>query len=62
MADIVGLDGIHSVGGECDLCGKVCDTATQELNLLACSFSACEGGVYHQDCLEKYLKGIRLER
>ena len=65
MAEIVGLNGIHSLEGFlCDLCGGPCDPQAQELNALDCTFSNCspESAVYHQDCLEKYLKGIRLEK
>ena len=65
MAEIVGLSGIHSLEGFlCDLCGGACDPQAQELNALDCTFSNCspESAVYHQDCLEKYLKGIRLEK
>lgn len=65
MAEAVGLDGLHSLEGFlCDLCGGACDPQAQELNALDCTFSNCppEASVYHQDCLEKYLKGIRLEK
>lgn len=33
-------------------------------NLLSCSFPSCGGFgmMYHQDCIERYLKSIRLER
>ncbi len=65
MAEAVGLDGLHSLEGFlCDLCGAPCDPQAQELNALDCTFSNCppEASVYHQDCLEKYLKGIRLEK
>lgn len=65
MAELVGLNGIHSLEGFlCDLCGGPCDPQAHELNALDCTFSNCspESAVYHQDCLEKYLKGIRLEK
>lgn len=51
--------------GRCDLCGEACDPETQELNALDCTYAPkCppECAVYHQDCLEKYLKNIRLEK
>jgi len=44
----------------CDLCGQSC-TETQS-NLLACTYKNCEGGMYHQECLEKFLKSNRLEK
>ena len=65
MAEAVGHDGLHSVRGYlCDLCGRACDPEAEELNALDCSFGNCptESAVYHQDCLEKYLKSIRLEK
>ncbi|WIA12645.1 hypothetical protein OEZ85_006297 [Tetradesmus obliquus] len=58
----IGVDGIHCVSGTCDLCGDTCDANTQELNVLTCTFKNCQDLPYHQDCLEKYLKSIRLER
>lgn len=56
------MEDLHSehLGKNCDLCGETCE-ANQELNLLGCSFQACTN-VYHQDCLERYLKSIRCER
>ena len=47
------MDGIHAVTGTCDLCGQGCDSNTQELNVLGCTFKNCEPLPYHQDCLEK---------
>ncbi len=44
----------------CDLCNESC-TETQA-NLLACTYKYCEGGMYHQECLEKFLKSNRLEK
>ena len=56
------MEDLHNehLGKTCDLCGETCE-ANQELNLLGCSFQACTN-VYHQDCLERYLKSIRCER
>ena len=62
MSEAVGIDGIHQVSGICDLCGDNCDPGSEELNVLACTFKDCVSSVYHQDCIEKYLKGIKLER
>ena len=65
MAIAVGKAGLHGVEGRCDLCGESCDPETQELNALDCTYApkcAPECAVYHQDCLEKYLKNIRLEK
>ena len=66
MADAIGRAGsLHDIDGyTCDLCGEACDSGTQELNALDCTFDTCpiESAVYHQDCLEKYLKSIRLEK
>ena len=67
-AGAVGELSLHSIEGAiCDLCGQVCDTATQELNNLDCTYKPCSDlgakfCLYHQDCLEKYLKGLRLEK
>lgn len=65
MAGVVGHDGIHAIRGYlCDLCGRVCDPAAEELNALDCTYANCpkECAVYHQDCVERYLKSIRLEK
>jgi hypothetical protein len=65
MADIVGLDGLHNIEGyKCDLCGGDCDPKAQELNALDCTFASCpkSDSLYHQECLEKYLKSIKLEK
>ncbi|PNW85052.1 hypothetical protein CHLRE_03g169650v5 [Chlamydomonas reinhardtii] len=48
--------------GTCDLCGAISDATVQECNILACTFQHCEGGLYHQECLEKYLKANKLEK
>lgn len=44
----------------CDLCSESC--AETQANLLACTYKHCEGGMYHQECLEKFLKSNRLEK
>jgi hypothetical protein len=65
MADVITTDGLHNVRGfKCDFCGDLCDPDTCQLNALTCTFPHCpkECSVYHQDCLEKYLKSIRLEK
>ncbi|KAK9848162.1 hypothetical protein WJX84_008213, partial [Apatococcus fuscideae] len=66
MAAVVGRDGIHNIKGlSCDLCGQACRTDEQtDLNSLTCTYRRCpdEASVYHQDCLDKYLKKIGLER
>jgi hypothetical protein len=62
MGDHAGIDGIHAITGDCDLCGDALDVATEQLNALTCTYTGCSGLVYHQDCLERYLKGIKLER
>lgn len=67
-AEAVGELSLHSIEGAiCDLCGHACDTATQELNNLDCTYKPCSDlgakfCLYHQDCLERYLKGLRLEK
>lgn len=65
MAAVVGANGLHSVQGyRCDLCNRVCDPDFEEINALDCSYSDCpaEAAVYHQDCLEKYLKSVKLDK
>ena len=44
-------------------CGLTRPSAADR-NQLSCSFPVCDsyGLVYHQDCIERYLKSIRLER
>ncbi|GIL43097.1 hypothetical protein Vafri_891 [Volvox africanus] len=48
--------------GVCDLCGASSDASLQECNWLTCTYQHCEGGLYHQECLEKYLKSNKLEK
>ena len=62
MAEFIGKDGIHNISGTCELCGTPCDPGAEELNCLSCTFQQCEAGVYHQDCLEKFLKRIGCEK
>jgi hypothetical protein len=57
-----GVDGIHSVSGSCDLCGDAVDATVHELNALTCGYKECPTMIYHQDCIEKYLKSKKLER
>ena len=63
---MVGRDGLHHIRGLlCDLCGGEASTDEQtDLNSLTCTFSRCpdESSVYHQDCLDKYLRKLGLER
>lgn len=54
-------DGFGRAQGNCDLCGVDVDE-TEELNQLSCSYASCGDNVYHQECLEKFLKGQKLER
>tara|TARA_Y100000746_G_scaffold142221_1_gene121666 strand:- start:47 stop:235 length:189 start_codon:yes stop_codon:yes gene_type:complete len=51
-------------GNVCDWCQGLCDPAVQELNALTCSFTECPetSMSYHQTCLEKYLKSIKLDK
>ena len=51
-------------GNVCDWCQTICDPAVQELNALTCSFAECPetSMTYHQTCLEKYLKSIKLDK
>ncbi|KAL0028242.1 hypothetical protein WJX79_003932 [Trebouxia sp. C0005] len=61
----IGIDGVHKVIGYfCDLCGEECEGDKEELNALGCTYPGCEAeaSVYHQDCIEKYLKSIRCEK
>lgn len=56
MADFFGKDGIHQIEGNCDLCSTACDPTADELNCLSCTYQPCGAGIYHQECLEKYLR------
>lgn len=62
MAEFIGKDGIHHISGTCELCGSACDPGAEELNCLSCTFQQCDSGVYHQDCLEKFLKRTGCEK
>ena len=50
-------------GSSCDWCG-VCDPEVSELNALSCSFAGCppDAATYHQDCLERFLKSVGLDK
>ena len=48
--------------GVCDLCGLPSDSSIQECNWLSCTFQHCEAALYHQDCLENFLKKNKLEK
>lgn len=60
MADIIGSSDFRC--HLCDLCGEGCDQATSILNALDCSFPKCSSALYHQECLEKYLRSIKCEK
>ncbi|KAK3267111.1 hypothetical protein CYMTET_24315 [Cymbomonas tetramitiformis] len=64
MASVDMKDLHDTEGKKCDWCGGECDGSVQELNALHCTFEDCpaEAAVYHQECLERYLKGLRLEK
>lgn len=62
MAALIGKDGIHHVAGLCELCGEPADPSAEELNALTCTFAQCNASIYHQDCLEKYLKRSGCEK
>lgn len=62
MAALIGKDGIHHVAGACELCGEPADASAEELNALTCTFAQCNASIYHQDCLEKYLKRSGCEK
>jgi hypothetical protein len=49
--------------GRCDLCGEEADSEVAECVGLDCSVSHPEdASMYHQACLEKYLKSMKVER
>ena len=58
------LNSKAAAGSLCDWCGETCDPDVAELNALTCTFAECppEASVYHQDCVEKYLKSIKLDK
>lgn len=64
MALAVGLGLSSDAKWVCDFCGDLCDPTTADLNALDCTFAGCpsDASVYHQDCLEKYLRSIRCEK
>ena len=58
------LNSKAAAGSLCDWCGETCDPDVAELNALTCTFAECppEASVYHQDCVEKYLKSVKLDK
>jgi hypothetical protein len=56
----------HELEGICQLCGCNADSEVQELVGLDCSFRMCQCNdmqlLWHQACIEKYLRGHKLER
>ncbi|KAG1680596.1 hypothetical protein FOA52_015044 [Chlamydomonas sp. UWO 241] len=48
--------------GRCDICGDVSDAAIQECNLLSCTFAQCKDILYHQSCLDKFLRSNKLDK
>ena len=60
MADIIGCSDFSSY--VCDLCGESCSQEVAILNALDCSFPKCSSALYHQECLEKYLRSIKCEK
>ncbi|RMZ55681.1 hypothetical protein APUTEX25_000264 [Auxenochlorella protothecoides] len=62
---LVGNKTLHEVSGcVCDLCGKVADSEVSEVTALDCSYQNCDAmsAIYHQACLEKFLKAQKCER
>lgn len=60
-----GKQTLHELSGYvCDLCGKEADSEVAEVTALDCSYQNCdaESAVYHQACLEKFLKTQKCER
>jgi len=54
---------LHELEGLCEYCGEVCDSTQDELNAIACTFEGCPSPtIYHQHCMETYLKTIRLDK
>jgi hypothetical protein len=55
---------LHNLEGRCDLCGEEAASEVSEVVALDCSFATCpqECALYHQACLEKYLKSMKCER
>lgn len=54
---------LHELEGYCEYCGEVCDSTQDELNAIACTFEGCPSPtIYHQYCIETYLKTIRLDK
>ncbi|GBF91869.1 hypothetical protein Rsub_04974 [Raphidocelis subcapitata] len=51
---------LRDIQGVCDLCGDDCYPNEEICTALACTYNKCDCEVYHQACLEKYLKSHRL--
>ena len=53
--------------GTCDLCGDEADGNVSECNALSCTFVQCglsteKGILYHQACLDKFLRKEKLDK
>lgn len=53
--------------GVCDLCGDEADGNVSECNALSCTFAQCglstdKGILYHQACLDKFLRKEKLDK
>lgn len=62
---LVGKQTLRDVSGcLCDICGKEVDSEVSEVTALDCSYQNCdaEAALYHQACLEKFLKAQKCER
>jgi hypothetical protein len=55
---------LHDLKSTCDLCGEEADSEVTEVVALDCSYAQCpaECELFHQSCVEKYLKTLKLER
>lgn len=54
---------LHELEGSCEYCGEPCDSTQDELNAINCTFEGCPSPeIYHQSCIEAYLKSIRLDK
>lgn len=54
---------IRELSGTCDLCGQECHPNDELCASLACTYTPCPESamMYHQGCLEKYLKTMKFE-
>jgi hypothetical protein len=58
-----GCPSLHELEGLCEYCGEICDSTQDELNAIACTYDGCATPtIYHQHCIETYLKSIRLDK